>query len=677
MMLIKDIIIKDDVFVDENSSLSHAIDKMSKNSCGVIVALEMDKPKGILTERDILHHINSNLDKSAKISSIYTSSVITVNHNRSVEYGLHILIDNNIRRLVVVDDNGSFVGIVTQESLINYLDEDTFRVNIKISNIVNSQKDTVTVLHDSTLNHSIDMMNKNNIGAIVVVDEKRNPIGILTERNIVNIANGGIDGDVNITEVMSSPIISVDINDNIHDVVKLMEIKNIRRVLVVSEGKLVGIVGTRDIVRNLQGNYGAFLENKLRGIKKTLNYMGESIIEIYDDNSNHVIQWINDKAKDNFGSKILDKEIKHFIKEEVWQKAYNSLKVQGKCEKEKVEILDKYFEMICSYHFNNDIETILIVLRDVTNFEKAVRDEQEKRFKIQKELTLFQDIINQQNSMIAVVSLDGIIITNKAFLDFYAVGSIAEFKDSYECISSTFIAHKDFYSFGDESMDVSWIEDIGKLADTKKVVSIIDISTIEPKAFSVQVNHLQHYGGYSVVTLTDVTDIKLESQKHYYHATHDPLTSLYNRGYYLDKLLNSMDDAKKYNKPFCIVMLDIDHFKNFNDTYGHLKGDEVLVSVASTLSRNVRKDDTVARWGGEEFMVLLPNTKIASAELIAENLRKMVEKIVLLGIDSNITSSFGVSEFIMGIDDDTTLTKRVDDALYNAKENGRNRVEVL
>ena len=580
-------------------------------------------------------------------------------------------------RLVVVDDNGSFIGIVTQESLINYLDEDTFRVNIKISNIVNSQKDTVTVLHDSTLNHSIDMMNKNNIGAIVVVDEKRNPIGILTERNIVNIANSGIDGDVNITEVMSSPIISVDINDNIHDVVKLMEIKRIRRVLVISEGKLVGIVGTRDIVKNLQGNYGAFLENKLRGIKKTLNYMGESIIEIYDDNSNHVIQWINDKAKDNFGSKILDKEIKHFIKEEVWQKAYNSLKVQGKCEKEKVEILDKYFEMICSYHFNNDIETILIVLRDVTNFEKAVRDEQEKRFKIQKELTLFQDIINQQNSMIAVVSLDGIIITNKAFLDFYAVGSIAEFKDSYECISSTFIAHKDFYSFGDESMDVSWIEDIGKLADTKKVVSIIDISTIEPKAFSVQVNHLQHYGGYSVVTLTDVTDIKLESQKHYYHATHDPLTSLYNRGYYLDKLLNSMDDAKKYNKPFCIVMLDIDHFKNFNDTYGHLKGDEVLVSVASTLSRNVRKDDTVARWGGEEFMVLLPNTKIASAELIAENLRKMVEKIVLLGIDSNITSSFGVSEFIMGIDDDTTLTKRVDDALYNAKENGRNRVEVL
>ena len=143
MMLIKDIIIKDDVFVDENSSLSHAIDKMSKNSCGVIVALEMDKPKGILTERDILHHINSNLDKSAKISSIYTSSVITVNHNRSVEYGLHILIDNNIRRLVVVDDNGSFIGIVTQESLINYLDEDTFALNIKISNIVNSQKDTV------------------------------------------------------------------------------------------------------------------------------------------------------------------------------------------------------------------------------------------------------------------------------------------------------------------------------------------------------------------------------------------------------------------------------------------------------------------------------------------------------------------------------------------------------
>jgi diguanylate cyclase (GGDEF)-like protein len=677
-MLIKEIAVKESVAIDYLSSMSYAIEVMEQNHCGVVVALDGEKPVGVLTERDLLHHINSDLSEHTRLNSLYTDSVITVNHNRSIEYGLHVLIDNNIRRLIVVDSDQNFVGIVTQESLVNYLDEDTFRVNIKVSNLIGTHVGVITLSQEHTIKEAVDEMNRHNIGAVVIVDEAQEPIGIFTERDIVSVLSENVDPNISITEVMTKSVISVDVNDNLNDVVALMDMKHIRRVLVKDGEKMVSIVGTRDIVQNLKGNYGAFLESKLRGIKKTLNYMGESIIEIYDDHNKHIIQWINDKAVENFSSAILDQEVQSFIEPDIWSQVYQSLKSKGRCDKVKVQIGEQFFEMLCSYHFNNNVETILIVLRDISKFEHAVLDEKQKREKIEKELTLLQDIINQQNNLIAVIAPDGVSIVNQAFYDFYNINTIEEFSENYGCLSSTFISHKDFYSYDSvEHKDLSWIRDIEKLPDTKRVVSIIDINTIEPKAFSVQVNDLQHYEGYYVVTLTDITDIKIESQKHYYHATHDPLTSLYNRGYYLDKLDHAISDAKKYQKPFSIILLDIDHFKSFNDTYGHLKGDEVLITVGSVLQSNTRKDDIVARWGGEEFIVLLLDTPLDTASLIAENLRVNIAKIEIVDIDRHITSSFGVSEFDASKDDENSITNRADTALYKAKAQGRNIVVTL
>ena len=174
------------------------------------------------------------------------------------------------------------------------------------------------------------------------------------------------------------------------------------------------------------------------------------------------------------------------------------------------------------------------------------------------------------------------------------------------------------------------------------------------------------------MTFTDITNIKLESQKHYYHATHDIMTGLYNRAYYLDKLDNELVNAQRYNKNFSLIIFDIDHFKNVNDTYGHLKGDEVIVAVADTALKNIRKNDFVARWGGEEFIVLLPETAISSAELIAENLKKSIENIKVEGVE-NVSASFGVTQYIKN-DDEKTIVKRADEALYEAKKTGRNKV---
>jgi diguanylate cyclase (GGDEF)-like protein len=123
-----------------------------------------------------------------------------------------------------------------------------------------------------------------------------------------------------------------------------------------------------------------------------------------------------------------------------------------------------------------------------------------------------------------------------------------------------------------------------------------------------------------------------------------------------------------------MILIDIDHFKSFNDTYGHLIGDEVLVKLAKTINKITRKTDTFGRWGGEEFIMVLPNTTKENAAIVAEHLRLDVEKIKH-PIAGGITASFGVAQYEEG-DNEESLYIKSDEALYKAKENGRNRVEI-
>jgi len=124
---------------------------------------------------------------------------------------------------------------------------------------------------------------------------------------------------------------------------------------------------------------------------------------------------------------------------------------------------------------------------------------------------------------------------------------------------------------------------------------------------------------------------------------------------------------------FSVIMFDIDYFKRINDTYGHDYGDIVLKTIASTIKKQIRESDTFARWGGEEFVILLPITSLEEAIHLAQKLRKNISSIKFAKL-GEVTCSFGVTPFRK---DDTTksIMKRVDSLLYEAKSNGRNRVE--
>ena len=155
----------------------------------------------------------------------------------------------------------------------------------------------------------------------------------------------------------------------------------------------------------------------------------------------------------------------------------------------------------------------------------------------------------------------------------------------------------------------------------------------------------------------------------------DELTALPNRRDMLRTIDNEIQRVSRTRKPFCFIFIDIDHFKNVNDTYGHACGDEVLKHVASTIRNLLRKYDVLARYGGEEFLTLLPETDLEGARTVAERFRKTIEDSnVIFGKNTiKVTITLGVAEYDHALGADRSI-QLADRALYEGKETGRNKV---
>jgi diguanylate cyclase (GGDEF)-like protein len=156
-------------------------------------------------------------------------------------------------------------------------------------------------------------------------------------------------------------------------------------------------------------------------------------------------------------------------------------------------------------------------------------------------------------------------------------------------------------------------------------------------------------------------------------ASTDSMTKLYNRRYFTKISEHTFDLVKREQKKLSIMMIDIDRFKSINDTYGHQIGDEVIISLANILLKNQRKSDIVCRFGGEEFLILLPHTSTDGTNIVAQKIRQDVEN-VSISNNLHFTVSIGISAVIPEDTDIDMAIARVDKALYKAKTSGRNRV---
>jgi diguanylate cyclase (GGDEF)-like protein len=181
---------------------------------------------------------------------------------------------------------------------------------------------------------------------------------------------------------------------------------------------------------------------------------------------------------------------------------------------------------------------------------------------------------------------------------------------------------------------------------------------------------------YSNLVIADSLDMQRKYQR---YATTDALTGLHNRGWLDDAFERELKRSERDELPLAMIMIDVDNFKKYNDDYGHLAGDRVLIAVANAIRSPLRPNDLVARFGGEEFAVLLPETTADNARIIAERLRDRVSKADPGELDGRplprVTISLGVAGRQPGYTLDMMLAA-ADVAMYHAKRNGRNRVEV-
>jgi diguanylate cyclase (GGDEF)-like protein len=183
-------------------------------------------------------------------------------------------------------------------------------------------------------------------------------------------------------------------------------------------------------------------------------------------------------------------------------------------------------------------------------------------------------------------------------------------------------------------------------------------------------------GGGRMLIYSDVTDIVRNAEELERLATTDGMTGVYNRRHFLSLADREWARARRYQRPISFLMIDIDYFKSINDGFGHQVGDEMIVHLAK-LARDCKRDcDVLARIGGEEFALLLPETDLPQAQIVAERLRRVVAANSLVVASGSIpaTVSIGVATSVAAMNDISDLMKAADQALYDAKHAGRNRV---
>jgi len=299
--------------------------------------------------------------------------------------------------------------------------------------------------------------------------------------------------------------------------------------------------------------------------------------------------------------------------------------------------------------------------------QKANQDK--KRLEFNK--NYLQMVLDAQKNMVIVRSQAKMEMANQAFYNFMKVQDIDEFRVKHNCISEFFIDGEENEYLTRTIDGLSWVNYIlmnplkthkVKLAqDGKNIIFEVNASVKEVEE-------------YNKVVLTFNNINELEEQKRAFEkaSTIDALTRVSNRLKF-DTILEQQIEMKRYNHSFSLILFDIDDFKKINDNYGHKVGDNILVELAMIVKNAMRKSDAFARWGGEEFAIILPQSRIKTAVKIAEKLRAKIDNHTFEE-DMKVTCSFGVCEYKKAYDFDT-LIERTDEKLYLAKHKGKNQVQ--
>ena len=480
----------------------------------------------------------------------------------------------------------------------------------------------IAVSEETEIPEAANLMVINNLRRLVVVDGEHKVIGIVTQTDIIK--NLSIDSFISfkkVEQIMNRNIVSVDEKDMLSNAVSLMAKNRISCILVMKGKKPIGMITERDITKAIAEDT---ISNGVLEIMKSPMFTTHKDINLFD------------------ATRLMD---------ENKARSLTVVDHQGIA----IGIVTK-----------SDI--IKNLRADYITILKNMLKEKSKAL-IESELK-YRTLVEQ--------SLEGILIVQNGLIKF----ANPTLMKNLNYVESEMFG-KDVLRFlypDDRDMFSKYLR---KLSEHQLMNSSLEIRMAHKNEegiyMEVLLTQIQYEDNPAIlVTLRNITERKKTEEELKRLVITDDLTGLFNQRYFYTQITKESERAKRHNRPLSMLLIDIDFFKDFNDTYGHWEGDFVLKKIGEILLKNVRDIDMPFRYGGEEFTVILPDTNHEDAIIVAERVRKAVAQNIFypFTLDGqpdvvSKTVSIGITEF-REQDDMKSFVKRADNALYQAKKQGRN-----
>lgn len=310
-----------------------------------------------------------------------------------------------------------------------------------------------------------------------------------------------------------------------------------------------------------------------------------------------------------------------------------------------------------------------IELKQLRRKIRKIAKELALRREYESQKIIMNEIAHLQGSMLAVFDeAFDLLFLNEVSLTFWGLESMEEALIENAIIAERMVRGEGYFYPSDDS-GRSWITEIQTLDPHKRIIALRSLDGESVHAYIVDITHVEE-SQHTIVVLSEITKIEEERSSYQKRVYIDDLTQVYSRAMFDKELDGAVKKVEKEDGELSMILLDIDHFKEINDKYGHTVGDEILIGLSGLVKAKIRAYGLFARWGGDEFVLLLPGTNLEMAGNLAENLRKRIASYSFYA-NISLTCSFGVAT-VRGRED-IDLFKKADEALYRAKLQGRNK----
>jgi diguanylate cyclase (GGDEF)-like protein/PAS domain S-box-containing protein len=413
-MILKSFIASCDDTLPISATVEQAIEAMNNQRLNYVVLIEENKPCAIVTERDILNAFhNGELHVEIEAKNIGTMHPIKANGERSIDYALSLMIDHQLRRIIVVDNYGNYLGVVQQETIIYHFEPEAFSTKMKLQEFLHKTTKALTVDQECTIKEATTIMSANRIGSVLVCKESE-PIGILTESDILRNASNEKLAKLTCKELMTKPLVFFDLQEDVKTVLEQMQSRRIRRIAIHdSQKNNYFIATTRDILRNLQGGYSAFLEKKLYASRMLFDQMEELMIEVLVLEDSYVVGWANGAAKKALGLSV-DDDIKMHLPQDLWNATLSAFDDGKTHVEDSVDIGEKTFRYSASEVNILSTRVIKLLFSDISTIHQL---NVELNTELIENKTLYEETFNQKAIGIGYISEDGIIMDVNPYIE--------------------------------------------------------------------------------------------------------------------------------------------------------------------------------------------------------------------------------------------------------------------